>query len=256
MCHYISKTKDQKVLDNTYTRGKPYAFTVGKTNTTAGFAEAVSSMREGEKSSFIIPYQKLYGEQGIPGNLPQRSDLSFTINLQNLTTGNTLRDSAHLVATVAEEGDKEKEQTQEDNQLTHLTTYTRIAVEIIIKQSEPRITEISTATDSGEGSNKEEVSEEESHTEKADQNRKSDPAEEETGERTTKANNKEGGEAMEDKKKQTPSGSNIKRAFKTVASAIWPRLAKNNEDNNYKNKKAKKPLQRFLARTRTKHQSP
>ena len=28
VCHYISKTKDQKVLDNTYTRGKPYAFTV------------------------------------------------------------------------------------------------------------------------------------------------------------------------------------------------------------------------------------
>ena len=73
-------------------------------------------------------------------------------------------------------------------------------------------------------------------------------------------------------------GINIKRAFQTVASAIWPsrgsesvpiaieaeedtnmertEVEKNSEDNNHKNRKAKKPLQCFLAKTRTKHQNP
>jgi len=49
---------------------------------------------------------------------------------------------------------------------------------------------------------------------------------------------------MEDKKKQTHSSSNIKRAFKTMVSAVWPKQAK------------KKPFQRFLSRTTTKHKNP
>jgi len=156
----------------------------------------------------------------------------------------TQRESAHLVATVAEKEREEEEKTQKDNQCTHLTVYTRIAVEFIIKQSEPRFTEIPTSTDSEEKSSKKEDSEEESHTEEANQDRKSDPVEEDTEEQTTKANPKEGSEAMEDKKKQTHSSSNIKRAFKTMVSAVWPKQAK------------KKPFQRFLSRTTTKHKNP
>ena len=174
-------------------------------------------MKEGEKSSFIIPYQKLYGEQGIPGNLPQRSDLSFTINLQSLTAEHTQRESAHLVATLAEKEREEEEQTQKDNQCTHLTIYTRIAVEFIIKQSEPRFTEVPTATNPEEKSSKREDSEEESHTEEANQDRKSDQTKQEA------SAEKAGGKRAHTTTKN--QNSNIKQVFKTVITALWPEFS-------------------------------
>ena len=78
-CHYVSKRQDGSQLDNTYERKVPYSFTFGVEKT-----EAVSTMDTGEISFFHVPWQKLYGVQGLPGNLPQCSDLTFKIHLLNV----------------------------------------------------------------------------------------------------------------------------------------------------------------------------
>ena len=150
VCNYISKRMDQTQLDNTYERRKPYSFIMGRTKTTVGFSEAVSSMTEGETSSFLIPWQKLYGEQGIPGNLPQRSDLTFTINLLKVQAINTQTEDKNVVATITEETTRESEDEFESNLPMHLVTYTKVTIEIVTKYSEPRIKEIFPASDKEE----------------------------------------------------------------------------------------------------------
>ena len=110
---------------------------------------------------------------------------------------------------------REERQTQKDK-CTHLTVYTRIAVEFTIKQSELRFTEIPTSTDSEEKSSKRD-SEEESHTEETNQDRQSDQAKQEASEE--KASGKRAHMTT------TNQNSNIKQVFKTVITALWPEFS-------------------------------
>ena len=81
ICNYISKKPDHSILDDTYKRKKPYSFTFGTNRTTEGFERAISTMDTEETSHFKIPWQFLYGKQGLPGNLPQKTNLSFEIKV-------------------------------------------------------------------------------------------------------------------------------------------------------------------------------
>ena len=114
---------------------------------------------------FLIPWQKLYGEQGIPGNLPQRADLTFTINLVKVQATNTQAENKDIVATIIEETNRESE--DEFERPMHLVTYTKITIEIVTKYSEPRITEILPASDKEEPKKKKETLGEEHCPERA-----------------------------------------------------------------------------------------
>ena len=206
---------DQTQLDNTYERRKPYSFIMGQTKTTEGFSEAVASMTEGETSLFLIPWQKLYGEQGIPGNLPQRADLTFTINLVKVQATNTQAENKDIVATIIEETNRESE--DEFERPMHLVTYTKITIEIVTKYSEPRITEMFPASDKEEPKKEKETVGKEHGPERAKgtEPNRMEPATENSLQ-TNYNDNKdilEGVEVLEDKDQHQPSTSNIRKAF-------------------------------------------
>ena len=74
---------------------------------------------------------------------------------------------------------------------------------------------------------------------------------------TDDTDNKEDIEVLKDKEQNTSNTSNIRKAFQTVASALWPRATKKHENKISKKKlKKKKVLDRFLSKIRTKHQNP
>ena len=248
ICHYISKKMDQTNLDNTYERKQPYSFILGRTKTTVGFAEAVSSMNEGETSSFLIPWQKLYGEQGLPGNLPQRLNLTFIISLLKVQSPNTQNENENVVATLTEETMVENEDESENNPPIHLVTYTKITIEIVRKYSSAKIEEINPELDQEEASKKQETLGEEHCPERAHEYNTTSDVEKEEGAgevadgrhnheapktedslQTDDTDNKdiaEGIEVLEDKEPHTSNTCNVRKALQTVASVLWPRSTK------------------------------
>ncbi len=60
--HYKGTLADGSVFDSSEGR-EPLAFTVGSGAVIAGFDEAVTGMRVGEKKNVVIPVDKAYGER-------------------------------------------------------------------------------------------------------------------------------------------------------------------------------------------------
>ena len=178
-------------------------------------------MQEGETSSFLIPWQRLYGEQGIPGNLPQRSDLSFTINLQNLITQKTQKDTENMVATITEETTKKEEEKHDDDLPMHLSTYMKIAVQVVIEHSETKFSETKAITNT---TDKQQVGETLVEVHNSGETKEHTPVssgeKDEASEEKTTENS--------EKKVHTTStnqNSNIKQVFKTVITALWPEVS-------------------------------
>jgi peptidylprolyl isomerase len=70
-------------LDSTIDQGQPLVFALGTEQLFPGLSEAVSTMRVGGQSQFIIPADLAFGEQGT-GGIPPNSDLIFLIDLLEL----------------------------------------------------------------------------------------------------------------------------------------------------------------------------
>jgi peptidyl-prolyl cis-trans isomerase A (cyclophilin A) len=77
--HYTGKFLDGKVFDSSVQRGEPISF--GLSQVIRGWTEGLQLMKEGGKTTFFIPYQLAYGEQGYPGAIPPKSDLIFEVEL-------------------------------------------------------------------------------------------------------------------------------------------------------------------------------
>lgn len=77
--HYEGKTKDGKIFDSSYKRGKPAEFSLDQV--IQGWTEGLQLMTKGEKRRFWIPANLAYGENpqiGQPGG-----ELTFEIELLN-----------------------------------------------------------------------------------------------------------------------------------------------------------------------------
>lgn len=70
-----------KKFDSSVDRNEPFKFNLGMGEVIKCWDEVVSKMSIGEKIKVICPYNLAYGEMGIKGVIPPRSDLAFEIEL-------------------------------------------------------------------------------------------------------------------------------------------------------------------------------
>ena len=75
-----AKTKFDSSLD----RDQPFTFQLGKGQVIKGWDDGLIGMKEGEVRRLNIGYEFAYGEEGIPGVIPEKSTLIFEIKLNKI----------------------------------------------------------------------------------------------------------------------------------------------------------------------------
>lgn len=78
--NYIGSTQDGIQFDNSYTRGEPFTFTVGKGKVIAGWEQGIIGMKVGGQRVLVVPPSMAYGNKAV-GPIPANSNLVFTIEL-------------------------------------------------------------------------------------------------------------------------------------------------------------------------------
>lgn len=80
--HFIGKLMDGTEFYNTYTMGRPQTIKVSRDQfQPIGMYEMLVMMREGEKATFLLPYDLAYGAKGVEGMIPPYSTLVYEINI-------------------------------------------------------------------------------------------------------------------------------------------------------------------------------
>lgn len=78
--HYAGRLITGQEFDNSYSRGEPFSFTLGKDGVIPGWVETALSMQPGEQRTVVLPPRLAYGERGY-GPIPPDSWLIFDIEL-------------------------------------------------------------------------------------------------------------------------------------------------------------------------------
>jgi FKBP-type peptidyl-prolyl cis-trans isomerase FkpA len=79
--YYGCLMADAKPFDNSFERGGPAPFTIGRM--IPGFDEGLLKLNHGGKAVFFIPYALGYGDQGTPdGGIPPKSNLVFYVEVE------------------------------------------------------------------------------------------------------------------------------------------------------------------------------
>jgi FKBP-type peptidyl-prolyl cis-trans isomerase len=81
--HYAGRLESNgEEFDNSYKRGEPIEFPLGKGRVIRGWDEGVAGMKVGEKRQLLIPSKLGYGEKGTPGGpIPPNANLVFDVEL-------------------------------------------------------------------------------------------------------------------------------------------------------------------------------
>ena len=79
--HYSGTLEDGKEFDSSYSRNKPFTFTLGAGQVIRGWDQGLMNMCEGEKRRLVIPPELAYGERGAPPSIPGGATLIFEVEL-------------------------------------------------------------------------------------------------------------------------------------------------------------------------------
>lgn len=79
--HYTGTLMNGTKFDSSVDRGTPFEFTLGAGEVIKGWDEGVVGMKVGGKRKLVIPYDKAYGEEGHPPDIPPKSALKFDVEL-------------------------------------------------------------------------------------------------------------------------------------------------------------------------------
>ncbi len=77
---YIGKLMDGKVFDSN-TKGKPFAFKLGKGQVIKGWDQGIEGMQVGGVRKLTIPPALAYGKTGAPPDIPKNATLQFEVKL-------------------------------------------------------------------------------------------------------------------------------------------------------------------------------
>lgn len=78
--HYIGTLQNGQEFDNSYKKGKPLSFEVGKGRVIKGWEEGILGMQKDGQRILVIPSEKAYGEAGY-GPIPSHATLVFAVEL-------------------------------------------------------------------------------------------------------------------------------------------------------------------------------
>mmetsp|Transcript_19391 Transcript_19391/g.26905 ORF Transcript_19391/g.26905 Transcript_19391/m.26905 type:complete len:126 (-) Transcript_19391:2543-2920(-) len=79
--HYVGKLADGTVFDSSRDRNKPLTFVIGIGSVIKGWDEGMMDMQLGEIAILNISSDYGYGDDGMPPNIPPKSDLEFEVEL-------------------------------------------------------------------------------------------------------------------------------------------------------------------------------
>ena len=78
--HYIGRLEDGTEFDNSFERGEPIEFVLGRGDVIPGWDEGVALMNMGDRFELIIPPELAYGATG-QGQIPPNATLIFDMQL-------------------------------------------------------------------------------------------------------------------------------------------------------------------------------
>ncbi len=78
--HYVGVLQGGEEFDNSYKKGEPFNFVVGKGSVIKGWDVGLVGMKVGGERILVIPSDLAYGERGV-GPIPSRATLLFSIEL-------------------------------------------------------------------------------------------------------------------------------------------------------------------------------
>ncbi len=85
--HYRGTLEDGTEFDNSYDRGEPITFALGRGRVIRGWDEGIALLKVGGKAKLIIPPDLAYGESGVEGVIPPNSTLTFEVELISISPG-------------------------------------------------------------------------------------------------------------------------------------------------------------------------
>jgi FKBP-type peptidyl-prolyl cis-trans isomerase len=84
--HYKGMFLNGSVFDESYRRGSPFSFQIGKGNVIKGWEEGIALLKEGSKAVLYLPSSMAYGERGAGNVIEPNAVLKFEVELVKVQT--------------------------------------------------------------------------------------------------------------------------------------------------------------------------
>jgi FKBP-type peptidyl-prolyl cis-trans isomerase FkpA len=82
--YYGSLLESGEMFDNSYRGGQDFSFTLGTGSVIPGWDEGITYLNNGAKAFIFIPYDLAYGEMGRPPFIPEKADLLFYVEVNQI----------------------------------------------------------------------------------------------------------------------------------------------------------------------------